>query len=294
MEDLIKLVGLPASIATVFVAVVGAFTWLEAEASTPAKERLGKILSESDWRASFKDTQKIFVDLFETVFDRHHFTIRCMLRSLIISLLFILIFNFTFYLANSELYISAYTKLFNHMIIGDEWAWFLICTFIASLFMDYITLYKTRRLIYFIRKRQMKGTTLIILSAIDAAFTLFCWTTVSMLMYLLYRTNLQYTNWRENDNVYNIITAYRGIFASLSHAELRCITSPLAYASIMPSLWFFLYVLSVKSTLLIPYFQAPFLILNARDRPLRSIGILSAIFVCLIMIFVEVYKKMRT
>jgi hypothetical protein len=143
MADFLSLFGLPVSIAVAFAAIFGGFQLLESVASPTKKADLSNFLRSADWAVLPHKITSAFRDAFETIFDKRHFSAKCLRRSVLFSALAILILFAVGFLKNYEYFrtMPAFVmKRPSYQIVLFSWlAW--------SVLFDYVNLYKTRLLI---------------------------------------------------------------------------------------------------------------------------------------------------
>jgi hypothetical protein len=82
VDDLSSIVGIPAGAATFAVAIYGACSAAEKAARRGALDDIGRVLKDPSWSRSARPS-KIIGRVFGWTFGEHHFSCRCLLRSLI-------------------------------------------------------------------------------------------------------------------------------------------------------------------------------------------------------------------
>jgi hypothetical protein len=157
-----------------------------------------------------------------------------------------------------------------------------------NIFIDFVSLYKTRIVIAFARKRQMGVFLFLFLIAVDIIVTVSIWCVlVIFLTFAIYAAH----NWllpslpQWKAGISDFITALiREVIGAFIGGPFHSPGSSLIYASLVPSLWFITFVFSVWFSPIIAYMKAPFWFFDIDNHPIRSIGSIVAVTICTLVI----------
>ena len=314
--------GIPIALAA---ATFGAFEFLEKTCSDEARAALTKFVRALDiHRASIlpEGTR----DLFEGVFGKHHLSLKCFIRSVCLSLGTIALLCGLAFLSLPFLghlgWYALMTVQFSASQIAAGWpdieaildrvlAIVFIVWICWSVIIDYLDLYKTRIILNILSAREHWGVIgLGFLVLCDAVFTaLVFWlslTTVhsvaSILMPYLYddwaRQELgslykqPWPIWKELTffpyYFYNFSLDYLERIPSIVTLRDTVLNSILFYAGLMPSVWLWLYVLSLFLTRIILRSDRLFdwlrWFLAVDTKPFRSVGVVASGLVFIVSI----------
>jgi hypothetical protein len=285
MDMLLGLVGLPASIAVVFTAIVGAFTWLEKESSPQARQRITAYLRDADWTAIASHVPNAFSHLFVSLFGERHLSRRCLRNSVRISIAaMVILLTLGALFSRDSAYPAAIATMKSQYAQTPGLAVIaLVIAFATSLAIDYANLFKSRVLIRSPRMNSVGVFTLVLFVLVDIFLTLIIWTTLatglSVVIAALLAIAHAFAFHHPVDWTMEIVPLWSNLTAEVIRAFVQGpFHSPgaaLLYASIVPSAWFVLYILSMRFAPAVKYMKLPLWLFNIEEHPLRSLGIVA-------------------
>lgn len=300
----------------VFGLISGPFIYFNTITSPETKKRLYDYLSS---KISFAITLPQIADgLFDAVFGKKHFSVRCVLASLIVSLLSIV----TIYVIRVVLllyFLSQPTATLSDQLqyIASELSYpfstearlSIAISLLGNSVLDYVGLFKTRIIIFLLRKREIRGIFRIAILILDIISSFLIFQVWFILLYIVSLTTifgsshpfipagdafsifavveimmiLRFLTWPgyppgtavkflTNSNAIKIILTLTLVPFTL--------TSVFFYASILPSVWLWLFIAVSSSARVIGRRYHKYLTqLDFQQNPFRTIGLLIAAIV---------------
>lgn len=280
--------GAPALAAGIVLAL---FELSEKAASIEAKDSLTKalkLLSLERVSASFPKIQSIFT----TVFGERHFSVRCIAASVALSYSSILVLYGIYYLlrpADAHAIIEAIQGkwgIFNLYLV------FLIVWSFLSIVPDYLNLLKVRWLLRLLQRYSSKGVTAIVaLLIIDFVAGIAIFTTLSaFVMGYIFSLGIE-QEILERDLPFTPVAFFSMAKNSALFSQYEGV---LFYSGMVPSIWLWLYLLSIGVAWLLrklgPTYQWSLWALDINKTPLRSVGIISSVTIfCVTTVAMIVY-----
>jgi hypothetical protein len=310
---------LVSSVSWIFVSTLALFALLDWLASTVIKKQIFEYVTAAS--GSINTLPSIAGKLFEGIFGARHISLRCLLSSVIASIISITVM----YVGRIILFLLIYR---NDPHFSEEYAqyiWseltypfreevrvsFLVSMF-ANFILDYLSLFKTRMILRYLLRNDFSFLRSAALILLDFAFSfvlfqmwsvvlyfvslfvtfgtgqmflpagdarIFMSAVVEILIMLDFLTNPGYPK----GTFLNWITHSHAIPVILSATLVPLyITSVFFYASIMPSIWLWLFLLAgLISRGIAPLYPSALYALNFEQTPLRIIGFILAIFLSL-------------
>jgi hypothetical protein len=273
------------------------FDWLEDRASDQAKLDLTKYLRNLDLVRSSRAIPNFSIDICNRIFGTKYFTWKCFRRSLLFSTFWTLAFLLVSYFVDirrSTSHVSYWSIWLRGGAIGGLSVWLP-----WSLLIDFFSLLKTRLVLNVIQAKSPSFILYVIIALADLTigFLLFgigC-LLVILIWYILSRIIPFPIGSIEVITFFNValIELHHGNLKQLyldpllfrlvileSVAPFRTVLSALLYASLMPSLWLWLYVVStiiakfMKS--MRPVYAWMIYLMDVESKPIRSIGFVAA------------------
>jgi hypothetical protein len=302
MKELLDYLGLPGSIATVFLAIMFAFGQIEKLATTTAKSDLSHFLKTANWITISSQLPKIIHELFKRVFGESHFSLKCFYRSVIFTLgsLFTLLMlgfigNYAYF--KTMPFELTYSPSFQVIFMG----WLML-----SVAVDYANLYKTRVLIRLVEWARLPVLSFIPLIILDLLLSLF----VFMLLYgCVFSLSAAHsmcikahcTVWEElrwsislfhfMSSIDQIVVRLHMIYGGPTSNEIAVFF----WSGLLPTLWLALYITSIAIARIlirfVPAIRFTTYFFDVETRPIQIIGFVFAALVGIAMIVVSLIKK---
>jgi hypothetical protein len=265
VDFIFQFLGPTGSIAVLFGAIYKAFGIVDTNSSKDANARYSSVIKSGEYRNFIHTFPKIILPIFKQIFGNRHLSIKCIRRSIEISII-----SMTISFAFSVLH---HWNHFYHDLIEERIATTFLRDLIInmvilyacwSLIPDYLNLWKTRALLQFFANRQRSHPIIFMVFVACAdligGFIVF----YTIIGVLIFRTTI---DWE----------MFQGLVYELPFANLF-------WAGMVPSLWLWLNLMAVTFTTLMNkssrYFEFMFHRLDVEEHPIRSVGFVAATTVC--------------
>jgi len=174
MSDLLQVIGVPLSIILVASAILGASEWLEKAASSQVKSDLSLFIRTTSFSTAALRVPAKTQELFDSIFGKEHFSLKCVVRSALFSLCSLLVLYIIAVISSAEFTETLWYELsgapYYRPFLVANMSWFF-----WSLVPDYFTLLKTRVVLRFLTEKKVGFVGLIVIVLIDSliSFTIF-------------------------------------------------------------------------------------------------------------------------
>lgn len=306
---------LVSSVSWIFGSILALFALLDWLASPTIKKQIFEYVSNAS--GTINTLPSIAGKLFEGIFGARHISLRCLLSSVIASIISITVM----YVGRIILFLLIYK---NDPHFSEEYAryiWselafpfreevrvsFLVSIF-ANFILDYINLFKTRVILKYLLRKDFSFARSAAVILCDFVFSFLLFQTWSVVLYFVslfvtFGSGRMFlpagdarifvsavveilimlsflTPGHAKGTFVNWITHSHAIPVILAATLLPLyITSVFFYASIMPSIWLWLFLLAgLISRSIAPLYPRALYALNFEQTPLRTIGFILAIF----------------
>lgn len=297
----------------VFLSVYGVFRFVESLVSTETKEGLANFLQTHSYEPYLGPLPEIIQNTFIRLFGPRHFSKRCIIlsvlvsqASLILSFIITAIWNFPAFLEAASVVGNSYDKL---KASNDaqakavvEWvssvgatkiiAASAVCWLFWSIIPDYIALLKVRVILLIMRYTSPGVSSLVTTLIVDfiARIAVFLGSlafiqTIILMIVLWYYQNPMVTDlhsllvgsWVFGSMIFGFESAILIFSTSVFFAPL---IANLFWASMIPSIWLWIYVISSLVTRMLlssrSVLRRLVTLLDVSDHPIRSIGVVAA------------------
>jgi hypothetical protein len=150
LSDLSTVLGIPASAATLAAALYAACSAAEKAASRDALMDIGHALKNTKWRESERSS-KVIEQVFKATFADRHFTIKCIKRSVLSTLIFSLISLLFFLSLDWEDMVFDWEAFTGYSPIWKLAPLWITALLVMGVIPDYVALAKTRWLLSKVR-----------------------------------------------------------------------------------------------------------------------------------------------
>ena len=158
LSTILQQFGKAGNIAALFSSTFGLFAFIDNMSSTQARADFSKYLKSTDFTGSAVHLPDDTRSLFERVFGARHFSLQCVIASVLFSIISLIFLFGLAILNNFETYLSLDRGFRqNPVLLSMTGAWV-----IWSLVPDYFNLLKTRKILGIITARQIRRTSVLV------------------------------------------------------------------------------------------------------------------------------------
>jgi len=241
LSDFVTVFGPAGTPAVAAAAAFGIFEFLDKIASNDAKAALKHALQTLDVNKAASLPQGT-IGLFQRIFGPRHFSIKCFVRSVCFSMAAVIfLLGIAFLLRGDEL--IAEWHFYREEPARYTWSLWVI----ISALLDYVSLYKTRVILQLVGNHKFNWGGLIGIAVLDLiiGFAIF-FTLYNTAFHLLFALA---TDESATEAFRSLLAEFGRFFASFYHyLSFDSFESALFYASMVPSMWLWLYVLAIFVT----------------------------------------------
>ena len=291
LSTILEQFGKPLSLITLCSSTFGLFVFIENMSAPQARTDFARYLKSTDFAKTGMHLPTDTHALFERVFGARHFSWRCVITSIVFSVVAFAIIVGLNVLHNPETLSWAralwetYRGIFNMYVAYAIW----------SIVPDYLNLLKTRKVLGLITTRQIyRPSVLVLILFVDffVGYAIFYFSLVPMGFLLLhlwfYLLGEGGVTWHHV--VSNFVFTPHPIFSGLQWPE-----EIFFWPGMVPSIWLWLYV---AATLIVrltaraaPVFRFSIYFLDIDQHPIRSVGIIAAALAgCVYIILLAIWK----
>lgn len=266
-----------------------------------AKKRLSSWLLNIKVPESETISIYYFIDLFEEIFSKKHFSFKCLNRSMLASIISFLVLAFPVFrqfvadivsIAPPEL--ASNTFILIVMVIVTT-----ISTLVLNMIVDYFSLLETRYLLYIFKAKKLKNySSKILLLVFDAIFTFFLMALIysSILYFQVDETGLPISDsYSWFDSLIMGIEFLTSILLGMltGSSEAPAMARVIFSTTFLTSIWIWLHLLSTSALRLLTY-SKPALdffkkYLDIEKMPFNAIAFVSSVLVTIAYIIVGIF-----
>jgi hypothetical protein len=277
VSAILEQLGKAGNIVALFASTLGVFVFIENMSSSQARADFTNYLKSTDFAGSVVRLPQDTRALFERVFGARHFSLRCVITSVLFSAVTTTGMFAIFFLIDPKAFLSLADLVWEYdpQLLVAVGAWI-----IWSLVPDYFNLLKTRAILGLATARQINRASIliaIVFADFVVGYAIFSLTFGPILLPFLRDNPL----WLEMLFFWPPPFFITFLFPPI--ITFSSVTAPLFWAGMVPSIWLWLYVaatlivrLAIRSAPLLRFLTY---LLDIDQHPIRSVGIVAATLV---------------
>jgi hypothetical protein len=290
LSPILQQFGKAGSIAALFSSTLGLFVFIENMSSTQARADFTKYLRSTDVTRSVIHLPEDTRALFRRLFGVRHFSLRCLIASVLFS---IAVLVGLFVIAALH-YLKTYFSLARDLWEKPAELWMFGVWVTWSVVPDYFNLLKTRKVLDILTARRIKRTSIsiailfadFVLGYVVFALTFFPVLVVGGLIGIAAAQTGLAGALESIPSIVNDVLANPSTYIALdtlnpfsTETPLSGELSPFFWASMVPSIWLWLYVAATLIVRSAPAFRFSMYLFDIDQHPIRSVGIVAATLV---------------
>jgi len=306
LQEIVELFGRTGAPAIAIASTYASFEFVERLASEQAKRALARRLKEFDVTQSAVLPEGTY-EIFQRLFGKRQFSLKCLVRSACFSVLGVGILLSAAYFSHYQEFaadaedVSPFWQLFGVtefddplLVIPGVWALF-------SLGIDFLNLFKTRMLLRVLKRKSYGPSKLTVILFVDAVIGIavfFAFFSITELVLVSFEVGSDLSEATEliQSNFQSVLLPIGHVKdALMTYASLGGIESVFFYASMIPSIWLWLFIFSVFATRAIakggPLFTWLIWFFDIDHAPFRSVGVVASVVIGAVVGIVSLVAK---